>query len=104
MPMIDVSPDSAVAWPELEGRPAIDLTGPDDPPLRLALRPGGLRSGRSSVVLRLDLPDGRSVLSECTLAALAEAVELLEIADHRHNYREPDQPTATPTLHGEAYP
>lgn len=67
-------------WPDLdqvkqEGR-LIDLMGPDiGPVLELAALPKGTEGGRTTVTIRVDLPDGRVVLTEVTLRLLKMAVE-----------------------------
>ncbi|MFO0607292.1 MAG: hypothetical protein U0324_29280 [Polyangiales bacterium] len=72
-------------WPDLadadgrlaEGR-VIHLAGTG---LELARLPAGMSSGASSVTLRVDLPDGRVVLVETSLAALRLAVQAFVAAD-----------------------
>jgi len=43
--------------------------------LELALVKRGTKSGKSSVLLRIDLPDGRAVIVQTTLALFASAAD-----------------------------
>lgn len=74
MPRIDLNLDGDGAWPDLAGRTdVIHLTGP----IGMAAVPAGMSSGRTSVALRLGLPDGRTVVAETSLRALAAAVRAM---------------------------
>ncbi|MDB5349463.1 MAG: hypothetical protein JWN86_710 [Planctomycetota bacterium] len=46
----------------------------------LALLRGGMASGKDSVSFRFDLPDGRPVLMQTSLALLTNAVHCLNVA------------------------
>lgn len=48
--------------------------GNDAPPMHLTVLPGGMASGKPSVMLLINLPDGRVVLAETSLALLQMAV------------------------------
>lgn len=67
--------DGDNCWPDLaekiERGEVIHLAGVG---LELALLPGGMSSGAASVSLRIDLPDGRTVICETSLALLEGAV------------------------------
>jgi hypothetical protein len=77
MPRLDVHCDGDACWPDLRDDPGlIDLMGEGAPPIGLALLPGGMASGRASVAIRIDLPDGRTVLTETSLALLDQAVAI----------------------------
>lgn len=77
MPAIDVILREP-AWPNLDRAKIIHL-GNDAPPIGLAGLVGGMQSGRPSVVLRIDLPDGRVVLAETSLRLLVTAVDALRV-------------------------
>lgn len=47
----------------------------------IARLPGGTVSGRSSVTVRIELPDGRIVLAETTLRLLKNAVAAFMVAE-----------------------
>ncbi len=63
-------------WRDLQGRQVIHL-GNEAPPIQIAALDGGTVAGRPSVAIRLDLPDGRTVVAETSLALLVGAAELL---------------------------
>lgn len=68
-------------WPELakaqrEGR-VIHL-GNDAPPIGVGGLAGGMSSGKPSVALRIDLPDGRHVIAETSLALFLMAADALK--------------------------
>jgi hypothetical protein len=47
------------------------------PPIGVAAIEGGMLSGATSVMFRIDLPDGRVVLAETSLALLEMAVQAM---------------------------
>ena len=51
------------AWPDLKGKEFIHL-GNDAPPIQVAILDTGMSSGRPSIGIRIDLPDGQVVLAE----------------------------------------
>ena len=53
------------AWPDLQDKPVIHL-GNGAPPIQVAVLEGGLASGRPSVCIRIDLPEGQVVIAETT--------------------------------------
>lgn len=53
------------AWPDLTDGRLIHL-GNGAPPMQVAVLDKGMASGRPSVAVRLDLPDGRIVVAETT--------------------------------------
>lgn len=59
-------------WPDLVGEPnklsdKVIHLGNDAKPIQVALLDDGMQSGRPSVTIRLDLPDGKVVLAETSL-------------------------------------
>ena len=66
--------DGDGCWPDLKDKigEVIHLSN-GAPPLQVALLDKGMASGRPSVTLRLDLPDGRIVLAETSLRLFALA-------------------------------
>jgi hypothetical protein len=77
MPILDVRCDGDACWPDLRDDPGvIVLMGHDAPPIGLALLPGGMISGRASIAFRIELPDGRTVLTETSFALLDQAVKI----------------------------
>jgi hypothetical protein len=81
MPVIHLILDGDNAWPELApdpaGRERIYVVHLPDAVWQLAALPGGMESGAPSLALRLDLPDGRVVLAETSLAAWITATAAL---------------------------
>lgn len=63
------------AWPELGQHPEkiIHVTSG----MAISGLAGGMGSGKPSVALRIDLPDGRSVIAETSLALLVMATRAL---------------------------
>lgn len=51
------------AFPELIREQCIHL-GNESPPIKIVVLDGGMKSGRPSICLRIDLPDGRVVVAE----------------------------------------
>lgn len=80
--MLPIHLDGDGCWPDVtklreEGR-LIDLMGSDTGPvLELAALPAGTVSGKASVTVRVNLPDGRVVLTEVTLRLLKLAVDAI---------------------------
>jgi len=58
------------------------VLGADAPPIQIASLAHGTASGAPSIMLRLDLPDGRTVVAEMTLRMFVQAAKLL-VAKHR---------------------
>lgn len=85
MPILPLHLNGDGCWPDLadiqkrvaDGR-VIHLVGHG---LELARLPGGMSSGATSVTLRVNLPDGRVVLVETSLANLRMAVQAFDAAD-----------------------
>lgn len=69
------------AWPELATRQA-DLIYLQNSHLQLALVRGGTRSGKDTVIMRIDLPQGRVLLFETTLAIWGTALDTIRAAGH----------------------
>jgi len=74
-PTIDLRLDGDGAWPDLEDRPIIHLTDIGMSGLR-----DGMKGGGPSIVFRLDLPDGQTVIAETSLGLLESALNALKIA------------------------
>lgn len=72
--IIDMRGDNA--WPDLKDKPLIHL-GNGAPPIRVAVLEGGLTSGRPSVAIRLDLPDGQTVVAETSARLFCTAAKAI---------------------------
>lgn len=62
MPTMTINLDGDNAWPELRGKPVIHLA--NDAVIKIVALAAGMASGKPSVCIRLDLPDGSVVLAE----------------------------------------
>lgn len=69
--------DGDCAWPELAGKYIVHLAG-GAKPIQVAVLAGGRPSGRPSVALRLDLPDGRIVVAETSARLFVAAAKAIE--------------------------
>jgi hypothetical protein len=81
MPAIIIYLDGDGCWPDLKGKVGTDQVihlGNGAPPIGFALFEIGTTSGKPSVTIRIDLPDGRTVLAETTLALLLNAARLFD--------------------------
>lgn len=74
MPVLNVVINGENCWPELKDN---FIQGEW---VGIARLPQGTASGRPTVVVRLELPDGRTVLAQTTLALLSQAVRAFEVA------------------------
>jgi hypothetical protein len=77
MPHIIIEPNGDGAWPDLKDRPFHHLAE-GAAPIRVAFLDGGMRSGRPSVAIRLDLPDGQTVVAETSGRLFAAAARALK--------------------------
>ena len=64
-------------WDDLLDKEVIYL-GDEASPVEIVAMPGGMASGRTSISMRLDLPDGRVVIVETALYELMNAVRALQ--------------------------
>lgn len=62
IPMV-IKLDGESAWPELAGKDIIHLAN-GAPAIQVAVLDKGMASGRPSVAIRVDLPDGKHVVAE----------------------------------------
>jgi hypothetical protein len=64
------------AWPDLKEKPFVHL-GNEAQPIKVAVLDGGMASGRPSVAIRLDLPDGQTVVAETTARLFCTAARAI---------------------------
>ena len=69
MPQLNIHLDGDNCWPDLLEKKVIHHTGPID----VAALAGGMQSGKTSVSIRIDLPDGTTVIAETSLTLFAAA-------------------------------
>jgi hypothetical protein len=60
MPTLNLKLDGEHCWPDLEKKSEEQIIQVDN--IDVALQPGGMASGAASVMIRIDLPDGRTVI------------------------------------------
>ena len=100
MPTIVLKLNGDGAHPDLAGKIGTDQVvhlGNEAPPIQLSGLENGMSSGKPSVMIRLDLPDGRTVLAETSLALLLIAADAFKarFGDPRF----PAPPPNSPEIH-----
>ena len=63
-------------WRDLKGKEIIHVTEG----IQLAMLKEGMKSGASSVAIRIDLPDGKTVMAETSLKLFIKAAAAFEAA------------------------
>lgn len=73
-----VSLEGDGAWPDLQYRPTdiIHLSN-DAKPIRVVVLNGGMETGRPSLAMRIDLPDGKVVVAETSARLFCSAAKLI---------------------------
>ncbi len=64
------------AWPDLDNKEVIHL-GAGSRGMQVAVLPGGMVSGKPSVAIRIDLPDGRTVVAETSARLFVSAGRMI---------------------------
>jgi hypothetical protein len=75
MPTLELVMDGS-NWPELRDHDIIHL-GNNAPAIGVAVLDAGMSSGRPSIMMRLDLPDGRIVLAETSMRLFVHAASMM---------------------------
>lgn len=75
-PIIDIKLQGDNAWPDLKDK-GVHNGGSV---WRIVALTGGMVSGRTSLTLRLDLPDGNAVIAETSVNAWLAAADILRAA------------------------
>lgn len=70
MPMLGLVLDGDGAWPDLANNPNVEWV---KEPILIAVLTGGMVSGKHSIAIRLDLPSGKTIVAETSLALFATA-------------------------------
>lgn len=66
MPVLNIKLDGDQCWPDLAAkRERGELIQTET--ISVALLPGGMSSGKASVAIRIELPDGRTVIAQTSL-------------------------------------
>jgi len=76
MPTLTIIPNGDGCWPDLIERGFIHL-GNDAEPIQVAMLDHGMASGKPSVTIRVDLPDGRIVLAETSARLFVTAARAI---------------------------
>ena len=76
MTALNINLNGDGAWPDLKDKPVIHL-GEGAPPIGLVVLDGGMSSGRPSVALRLELPDGQTVIAEMSARLFCSAAHTI---------------------------
>lgn len=77
---LDVILQGDGCWPDLRGRSAPDCThvrSGGDGKMAVAVLERGMTSGKPSVALRIDLPDGRTVVAETSARLFCTAARMI---------------------------
>lgn len=78
MPLIRINLVGDGSWDDLAGKQdQIIHLGNDAPPIGVWALAGGMTSGKPSVAIRFDLPDGKIVIAETSLALFLSAADAL---------------------------
>jgi hypothetical protein len=82
MPELNIVLDGDNAWPDLAARIAADPAsvihlGAGAPAIGVAALPAGMSSGKVSIALRIELPDGRTVIAETSWSLFATAARAI---------------------------
>jgi hypothetical protein len=77
--------DGDGCWPDLIDRQSEIIHVGDGSVIDIAALDAGMTSGRMSVALRIDLPDGRPLIAETSWRSLATAVQAIAA---RHGWPE----------------
>jgi hypothetical protein len=72
MPSLTLKLNGDGAWPDLRVKPFVHLRD-DGPAIEIAVLNSGMSSGRPSVAIRLDLPDGTTVLAQTSARLFCSA-------------------------------
>lgn len=84
MPAITIIRDGDNAYPDLLAKrdKIIHVTTP----WSVSRLKGGMQSGKSSVMIRIDLPDGRIVMAETSMELFQSAARVFKIADEQDQH------------------
>lgn len=77
MALLIINLDGDEAWPDLKDKEIIHL-GDDAPPIRISALSGGMKSGRPSVAIRIDLPGNKSIVAETSMRLFLAAARTFE--------------------------
>lgn len=76
MPVMSVIFNGDNAWPDLRDKDFIHL-GNGAAPIQVAVLEMGMKSGRPSISIRIDLPDGQTVIAEASARSFVLAARMI---------------------------
>lgn len=76
MPEMTINLQGDNCWPDLQDKGFI--TADKNKPIQLATLPAGMVSGKPSVSIRMDLPDGTTVIGETSVALFQMAAAAMK--------------------------
>lgn len=65
------------AWPDLRDKEKVVHLGNGTPPIQVGVLDAGMTSGRPSIGIRVDLPDGTTVVAETSARLFCMAARLI---------------------------
>jgi uncharacterized membrane protein len=77
LPVIELDLEGDLAFKDLVGRYSDVIHLSNDAVIKIAALGGGMKSGLPSLAIRLDLPDGKVVIAETSLALFLSTADLL---------------------------
>lgn len=83
MPALDIILHGDGCWPDLKEKRDQVIHLAEGAHIAIAALPGGMTNGKTSVSIRIDLPDGRVVVAETSLTLLGTAVDMFRAQDKR---------------------
>ena len=89
---LDLEPTKSQSWHDMLGeKDKIVVLEQPMPPMRVAVVERGMTSGRPSVMIRFDLPDGRYLVAETSARLFVQAAKMIH-----HKYPDLFRDTADP--------
>ena len=79
MPKLKIILEGDGIWRDLKNKEIIHITEG----IQIAILKEGMKSGASSISIRIDLPDGRTVIAETSLKLFINAAAAFEVASCR---------------------
>jgi hypothetical protein len=77
MPVLTVIMAGDNCWPDLKDNPKLVHLGEGAKPLQVAILDGGMSTGRPSISIRADLPDGTIVIAETSARLFCGAARMI---------------------------
>lgn len=79
MPSLQIHLDGDGCWPDLASLKAAGKLEWDNVPVEIALLKGGMQSGKASVAMRFNFPDGRVFICETSADLFVTAGKSIEV-------------------------